>query len=113
MKKKDEFDSFLSPSHLMRYPVLSSTEQDTWLISRLSPNSGCKEDTNNQAATEYQDKADTDHDSGLDSATNGDEKERVIQGGEMQEARLNIRARNSRNISTARPKIDICKVTKV
>ena len=60
VKKKEEFDSFLSPSHLMRYPVLSSTDQDTWLLSRLSPNSGCKEDTNNQAATEDQDKAETD-----------------------------------------------------
>ena len=115
MKKKEEFDSFLSPSHLMRYPVLSSTDQDTWLLSRLSPNSGCKEDTNNQAATEDKDKAETDDDSGLDSATNGDEKECVIQGDEMQEVRLNIRARNCRNISAARLRIPqkLCKVTKV
>ena len=115
VKKKEEFDSFLSPSHLMRYPVLSSTDQDTWLLSRLSPNSGCKEDTNNQAATEDQDKAETDDDSGLDSATNGDEKECVIQGDEMQEVRLNIRARNCRNIAAARPRIPqkLCKVTKV
>ena len=115
MKKKEEFDSFLSPSHLMRYPVLSSTDQDTWLLSRLSPNSGCKEDTNNQAATEDQDKAETDDDSGLDSATNGDEKECVIQGDEMQGVRLNIRARNCRNIATVRPRIPqkLCKVTKV
>ena len=99
----------------MRYPVLFSTDQDTWLLSRLSPSSGCKEDTNNQAATEDQNKAETDNDSGLDSATNGDEKECVIQCAEMQEVRLNFRSRNCRNISAARPRIPqkLCKVTKV
>ena len=115
MKKKEEFDSYLSPSSLMRYPVLSSCDQDTWLLSRLSPNSGCKENTNIQDATEDQGKVETDNDSGLDSATNGDEKECLIQSDEMQEVRLNMRARNCRNIAAPRPKIPhkLCKVTKV
>ena len=67
MKKKEQFDSYLSPSHLMRYPVLSSCDQDTWLLSRLSPNSGCKEDANRNDDTEDEAKAETDNDSGLDS----------------------------------------------
>ena len=115
MKKKEEFDSYLSPSHLMRYPVLSSHDQDSWLLSRLSPNSGCKEDTNRQAATEEHAKAEADNDSGLDSTTASDDKECLIKSDEMQEVRLNMRARNCRNITTARPKIPnkLCKVTKV
>ena len=39
MNKKEEFDSFLSPSQLMRYPVLSSTDQDTWLATLPLPGS--------------------------------------------------------------------------
>ena len=123
LKKKEEFDGHLSPSHLMRYPVLSSCDQDSWLLSRLSPNSGCKEDTNRQAATEDQAKAETDNDSGMDSlqedqadnskvtTAGDDDKECLIQSDEMQEVRLNMRARNC----TSRPKIPprLCKVTKV
>ena len=99
----------------MRYPVLSSHDQDSWLLSRLAPNSGCKEDTNKQAVTEEHAKAETDNDSGLDSTTAGDDKECLIKSDEMQEVRLNMRARHSRNITTARPTIPnkLCKVTKV
>ena len=127
MKKKEEFDGHLSPSHLMRYPVLSSCDQDSWLLSRLSPNSGCKEDTNRQAATEDQAKAETDNDSGMDSlqedqadnskvtTAGDDDKECLIQSDEMQEVRLNMRARNCTNCKVSRPKIPprLCKVTKV
>ena len=99
----------------MRYPVLSSHDQDSWLLSRLSPNSGCQEDTNRQAATEEHAKAEADNDSGLDCSTAGDDKEYLINSDEMQEMRLNMRARHSRNIAIARPKIPhkLCKVTKV
>jgi hypothetical protein len=125
VKKKEEFDCHLSPSHLMRYPVLSSCDQDSWLLYRLSPNSGCKEDTNRQAVTEDQAKAETDNDSGLDSpqedpadnykVNTGDDKECLINSDEMQEVRLNMRARNCTNIKVTRPKIPLrlCKVTKV
>ena len=127
VKKKEEFDGHLSPSHLMRYPVLSSCDQDSWLLSRLSPNSGCKEDTNRQAATEDQAKAETDNDSGMDSlqedqadnskvtTAGDDDKECLIQSDEMQEVRLNMRARNCTNCKVSRPKIPprLCKVTKV
>jgi hypothetical protein len=113
-KKKEEFSSYLSPSHL------SCHDQDSWLLSRMSPNSGCKEDTNRQAATEHQ--AEIDNDSGLDSPKEDHaDNDKVTPAGndehsdEMQEVRLNMRARNCRNITTARPKIPIrlCKVTKV
>jgi hypothetical protein len=109
-KKKEEFNCYLSPSNL------SSNEQDHWLLSRLSPNSGCKEDTNRQAASA------TDNDSGLDSPHEDPaDKDKVTPAGddehsdEMQEVRLNMRARHCRNITAARPNIPIrlCKVTKV
>jgi hypothetical protein len=115
-KKKEEFNCCLSPSNL------SSHDQDSWLLSRLSPNSGCKEDTNRQAATEHQSKVDTENDSGLDSPPEDPaDNDKVTPAGddnhsdEMQEVRLNMRARHSRNITAARPKIPIrlCKVTKV
>ena len=114
LAKKEEFDRYLSPSHLMRYPVLPSSTQDTWLLSRLSPNSGCKENTNIIDATEDQNKVE-DNDSGLESATNGDEKECLVKSDEMQEVRLNMRGRNCRNVLVPRPKIPpkLCKVTKV
>ena len=109
LAKKEEFDRYLSPSHLMRYPVLSSTSDDSWLLSRLSPNSGCID------TTEDQDKVETDNDSGLDSVTNAEEKDCLVKSDEMQEVRLNMRGRNCRNISVPRPKIPpkLCKVTKV
>ena len=116
MKKKEELNWYLSPSHP------SSHDQDSWLLSRLSPNSGCKEDTNRQAAIEHQSKVETDNDSGLDSPPEDHaDNDKVTPAGdddhsdEMQEVRLNMRARNCRNITAARPKIPIrlCKVTKV
>ena len=73
LAKKEEFDRYLSPSHLMRYPVLSSSSQDSWLLSRLSPNSGCID------TTEDQNKVETDNDSGLDSATNDQEKDCLVE----------------------------------
>ena len=72
-----------------------------------------------QAATAV---ADTDNDSGLDSPQkeNADNDKVTIvnednQSDEMQEVRLNMRARNCKNMTTARPKIPLrlCKVTKV
>ena len=57
-KKREEFNCYLSPSHL------SSHDQDSWLLSRLSPNSGCNEDTNRKAATEEHAKAEANNDSG-------------------------------------------------
>ena len=82
----------------------------------------CKEETNRQAATEHQSKAEIDNDSGLDSPQedHADNDEVTAAGDddhsdEMQEVRLNIRARHCRNMTTARPKIPtrLCKVTKV
>ena len=107
MKKREEFNCYLSPSHL------SSHDQDSWLLPRLSTNN--KE----QAATAV---AETDNDSGLDSPQEDHaDNDKVTPAGdddhgdEMQEVRLNMRARHCRNITTARPKIPIrlCKVTKV
>ena len=60
-------------------------------------------------------KAEADNDSGLDSTTAGDDKECLINSDEIQEVRLNMRARNCKNVTTVRPKIPLrlCKVTKV
>ena len=88
-------------------------------MSRLSSTSGCKEDTHRQVATEDQTKVDIDTDSGLDSTQ--EDPDKVIPAGddihseEMQERRLNMRGRNCRNITAARPRIPhrLCKVTKV
>ena len=117
--KKAEFNCHLYPSNLSPCPRLSSSNQDSWLLSRLSPNSGCKEDTHKQAATEDQTKVDIDTDSGLDSTQEDPDKATPasddIHGEEMQERRLNMRGRNCRNITGARPRIPtrLGKVTKV
>ena len=127
VKKKEEFNCYLSPSHLLRYPVLSSCDQDSWLLSRLSPNSGCKEDTNRPEATEDQAKDEIDNDSGMDSLQEdhgdnciapiaSDDRDCLIQSDEMQEVRLKMRARNCTTSKvTIRPRIPVklCKVTKV
>ena len=108
-KKREEFNCYLSPSHL------SSHDQDSWLLPRLSTNN------KGQAATAVA-VAETDNDSGLDSPqedhTDIDKATSVNddnQSEEMQEVRLNMRARHCRNITAARPRIPIrlCKVTKV
>ena len=107
VKKKEEFDQYLSPSQLMRRPVLSPSDHDSWLLSRLAPTT-CRDIAEEDAA-----KADTD--SGMDSAATSDDRECVGHSDEMQEVRLNFRARNCKNIPAVRPKIPIrlCKVTKV
>ena len=103
VKKKKEFNCYLSPSH----------DQDSWLLSRLSTNN------KGQAATAV---AETDNESGLDSPQEDHaDNEKVTsvnddnQSDETQEVRLNMRARNCKNMTTARPKIPLrlCKVTKV
>ena len=117
--KRAEFNCHLYPSNLSPCPRLSSSNQDSWLLSRLSPTSGCKKDTNQHAASEDQTKVDIDTDSGLDSTQ--EDPDKVIPAGddihseEMQERRLNMRGRNCRNSTATRPRIPqrLGKVTKV
>ena len=72
--KKAEFNCHLYPSNLSPCPRLSSSKEDRWFLSRLSPTSGCKVDTNRQVTTEDQTKADIDTDSGLDSTQEDTDK---------------------------------------
>ena len=114
VKKKKEFNTHLCSSSLM--PIMSSSSEDSWLLSRLSPNSGCKEEARKKGVAEI------DTDSGLESTQEEHaDTEKLISVGddvhsdEMKEMRLNLRARNCKIVGAARPKIPhrLCKVTKV
>ena len=101
-KKKIEFNCYLSPS------PLSCHGQGSWLLPRQG-----------QATTAV---VETDNDSGLDSPQEDHADNEVVttrnddnHSDEMQEVRLNMRARNCKNMTTARPMIPLrlCKVIKV
>ena len=117
VSKKKEYDCSLSPSALMLHSDLSSADQDTWLLSRLSPNIGCS-----QATIDTNDTTEQETDSGLDSLqeekvpfVKENDKELFIQSDEIQEVKLNMKARNCTSSKPSRPKIPsrLCKVTKV
>jgi len=121
-RKKDEFERDMSPCDLLRYPrPLMQLQPDSWLLSRLSPNTVVQ---NVQANSPLLgDVMETETDSGLDSLEESEKvkeesRDRVIEVEEMQEVKLNIRGGKCFNMTgrpAARPKIPtrLCKVTRV
>jgi len=126
VKKKDEFGQMKSTDEFWRYreAVTGYTrEGDAWLLSRQVPSSAHQHPTRTTTGAGIGAKVE-DADSGLDSLQEevgekgrGDVGEPVIiQSDEMQEVRLNMRARNAANTrTTRRMKIpdNLSKVTKV
>lgn len=99
-------------------------QPDSWLLSRLSPNTTVQNVTASQHSQYSQDHhhvvTETENDSGLDSLEESIEnKDKMIEVEEMQEVKLNIRGGKCYNMTgragNIRPKIPtrLCKVTRV
>ena len=97
-------------------------QPDSWLLSRLSPNTTVHNVTASQQSQYSQDHQpmETETDSGLDSLEESIEnKDKMIEVEEMQEVKLNIRGGKCYNMTgragNIRPKIPtrLCKVTRV
>lgn len=122
-RKKDEFERDMSPCDLLRYPrPLLQLQPDSWLLSRLSPNTRVQ--TTTTTTTPTNNNLETETDSGLDSLEESDKnisaekREKLVGVDEMQEVKLNLRGGKCYNISSragSRPKIPtrLCKVTRV
>ena len=115
--------SYFKPSFSIRHVYcrpLMQLQPDSWLLSRLSPNTTVM----NASTGGDSGVVETETDSGLDSLEENeknqsvDSKDRVIEVEEMQEVKLNIRGGKCYNMSGklgSRPKIPtrLCKVTRV
>ena len=112
---------------MVLYRPLMQLQPDSWLLSRLSPNTTVQHvQGNNRSIADpsiITGQVETETDSGLDSLEESDkvlagDKDRIIEVEEMQEVKLNIRGGKCYNMSGKvgnRPKIPtrLCKVTRV
>ena len=95
-------------------------QPDSWLLSRLSPNTmvqNVRTTTNNNSNNNNNNNTETETDSGLDSLEEAGEKRIEVE--EMQEVKLRLAGGKCYNMSSrhagARPRIPtrLCKVTRV